>query len=38
MEVHELLLLAWAIVFALWLFKQFSASNRRYEERQRQEQ
>jgi hypothetical protein len=33
MKVHELLFLAWLIVFAFWLFRQFSRSNKKYDEK-----
>jgi hypothetical protein len=32
LKVHELLFLIWVIVFALWLFRQFAAYNRRRDE------
>lgn len=35
MEVHQILFLMWGIVFAMWLGKQFSAHNRRMEQRKR---
>jgi hypothetical protein len=31
MKVHHLLFLAWIIVFAFWLFRQFARSNRKYD-------
>ncbi len=34
MEVHHLLFLAWAIVFAFWLGRQFARSNRKYDAKQ----
>lgn len=36
MKVHHLLFLAWFIVFAFWLVRQMSRSNRKYDEKQRQ--
>ena len=35
MQVHHLLFLAWFIVFAFWLFRQFNKSNRKYDSKQR---
>lgn len=35
MKVHHILFIAWGIVFAFWLFRQFSDYNRRREERER---
>ena len=32
MKVHHLLFIAWFIVFAFWLYGQFKASNRKYDE------
>jgi len=29
MKVHQLLFLAWIIVFAFWLFRQFARSNKK---------
>lgn len=29
MEVHEILFIAWVVVFAFWLAKQFAAHNKR---------
>lgn len=31
MKVHHIILLVWAIVFAMWLIKQFSDANKRSE-------
>jgi hypothetical protein len=31
MKVYQLLFLAWIIVFAFWLFKQFARSNKKYD-------
>lgn len=35
MKVHHLLFIAWFIVFAFWLARQFSKSNKKYDEVQR---
>lgn len=35
MKVHQILLLAWVIVFAFWLFRQFNRSNRNYDRKNR---
>lgn len=35
MKVHHLLFLAWFIVFAFWLARQFSHANKKYDEKQR---
>jgi hypothetical protein len=35
MKVHHLLFIAWFIVFAFWLGRQFSKSNKKYDEAQR---
>jgi hypothetical protein len=32
-KVHHILFIVWGIVFALWLAKQFSASNKRNEDK-----
>lgn len=32
MKVHYLLFIAWFIVFAFWLYGQFSKSNRKYDQ------
>jgi len=34
MEVHHLLFLAWGVVFAFWLGRQFARSNRKYDAKQ----
>jgi len=34
MKVHEILFIAWIIVFAFWLARQFAASNKRREREQ----
>jgi len=34
MKVHEILFIAWIIVFAFWIARQFGASNRRREREQ----
>ncbi len=36
MEVYQILLLLWFIVFAMWLGKQFTAHNRRMERKRNQ--
>jgi hypothetical protein len=36
MQPHELLFLAWAVVFAYWIWRQFSAANKKYD-KQREE-
>lgn len=33
MQVHHIILLLWFIVLAMWLVKQFSAHNKRKEDR-----
>lgn len=38
MKVHEILFVAWIIVFAFWAAGQFSAANRRRERQQREQQ
>ena len=35
MKVYHLLFIAWFIVFAFWLYGQFSRANRKYDEAQR---
>jgi hypothetical protein len=35
MKVYQILFLAWGIVFAMWLVKQFKEHNKRVEERNR---
>lgn len=35
MKVYQILLLLWVIVFAFWLFKQFSRSNKKYDTKRR---
>jgi positive regulator of sigma E activity len=35
MKVHHLLFIAWLIVFAFWLARQFSRSNRKHEQQKR---
>lgn len=31
MKVYQILFLLWVVVFAFWLFKQFSRSNNKYD-------
>jgi positive regulator of sigma E activity len=33
MKVHHILFIAWAIVFAFWLARQFQRSNKKYDEK-----
>ena len=33
MKVHHILFIVWGIVFAFWAVRQFSAANKRREER-----
>lgn len=33
MEVHHILFILWGIVFAFWLVKQFSESNKRNDDK-----
>ena len=33
MKVHHILFILWAIVFAFWAVRQFSASNKRNEDK-----
>jgi positive regulator of sigma E activity len=33
MEVHHILFIVWGIVFAFWLARQFSESNKRNEDK-----
>lgn len=35
MKVHQILFLAWFVVFAFWLFRQFQRSNKKYDEKSR---
>jgi hypothetical protein len=35
MKVYQILFLLWVIVFALWLLKQFSRSNKKYDAKRR---
>lgn len=35
MKVHNILFIAWGIVFAFWLFNQFKRANSKYDQRQR---
>jgi flagellar biogenesis protein FliO len=35
MKVYQILFLLWVIVFALWLFKQFARSNKKYDAKRR---
>lgn len=37
MAVHEILFIAWGVVFAMWLAKQYRAHNRRQEEKRKSE-
>jgi len=37
MKVHNLLFLAWFIVFAFWLFGQIKRANKKYDEQTRRE-
>lgn len=38
MKVHEILFIAWIIVFAFWAVRQVSAANRRRERQERQDE
>ncbi len=31
MKVYQILFIAWFVVFAFWLFRQFNRSNRQYD-------
>lgn len=35
MKVYQILFVAWVIVFAFWLFKQFARSNTKYDSKSR---
>jgi hypothetical protein len=35
MKVYQILFLAWVIVFAFWLFRQFNRSNRKYDSKRK---
>lgn len=35
MKVHEILFIAWLVVFAFWLFRQFARSNKKYDQSRR---